>query len=282
MRRVVGVLLIITMLWAPIFGGAVSNSRILRVGARGPEVHSLQRILVDLGYEVAADGIFGLETEGVVKEIQKVLHLPTDGVVGSQTLSALNELHRSIFPYTVQAGDNLSKLARRYNTTVTTLANCNGLANPDRVFAGQILLIPPPSSAPLGNVGQPPKLIWPCQGPISSPYGYRLHPISGVRHFHGGLDIAVAQGTPVRAAAAGQVVQAGSMGNYGLGVVIEHGGGYTTWYGHNSQVLVRPGERVSQGQIIACSGQSGLATGPHLDFRIKRGDQTLDPLERLP
>jgi len=107
------------------------------------------------------------------------------------------------------------------------------------------------------------------QGTISSGYGSRIHPVLQVRHFHGGIDIAAPEGTPVKAAEAGRVIKAGSMGNYGLGVVIEHSGGVTTWYGHNSKLLVRAGDLVKQGQTIALVGRSGLTTGPHLDFGSK-------------
>ncbi|HHY10561.1 MAG TPA: peptidoglycan DD-metalloendopeptidase family protein, partial [Firmicutes bacterium] len=276
MRRSVGIcFLVLLLLFAPVFGGAAGD-RVLCVGMRGADVAALQGLLVELGHELAVDGIYGEQTEGVVKRVQRLAGIKEDGIAGPDTRRVLGDPKSSIIPYTVQSGDNLSQLARRYNTTVSVLASYNRLSNPDRLLAGQVILIPPASLAVLGRPR--PKLIWPVRGPITSGYGQRVHPITKARHFHGGIDIAVPQGTPVKAAANGRVIKAQAMGNYGLGIVLDHNG-YTTWYGHNSKLLVRPGEKVRQGQTIAQSGRSGLATGPHLDFRIKIGDQTIDPLK---
>mgnify|MGYP000891211768 FL=1 len=259
-----------------------SNARVLKRGMRGNDVASLQVLLLDLGYKVVVDGVFGPKTESLVKAIQQSMGLRVDGLVGQQTITVLNQLRQGVVRYTVQSGDNLTRLAQLYDTTVSNIIKYNDLANPDSIRPGQVLHIPTTSLAVLSRFfANQPKFFWPVQGRMSSGYGYRIHPVTKVRHFHGGIDIAVPQGTQVRASAAGRVVRAGAMGNYGLGVVIDHGGGYTTWYGHNSQILVRVGDVVQQGQAIALSGRTGLATGPHLDFRIKIGDQTIDPLELL-
>ena len=259
------------------------EARVLRRGMRGSDVSSLQEMLADLGYDVMVDGVFGSETENLIKEIQEALGLVADGIVGQQTTAMLRELQDGVFHHTVQRGDNLTKLANRYDTTVSNISNYNGLQNPDRLLPGQVLYIPTGSMAVLSrSLNTKLSMQWPVKGRISSGYGYRIHPVLKTRHFHGGIDIAVAEGTPISAAASGKVIKVGNLGNYGLAVVLEHAGGITTWYGHNSKVTVRLGESVKQGQIIAMSGRSGLATGPHLDFRIKIGDQTVDPLEWLP
>src|SRR5690554_1467667 len=241
------------------------EARILKRGMRGTDVYALQELLADLGYVLAVDGIFGSETESLIKGIQKATGLKDDGIVGPETGEMLNRLRESIVAYTVQKGDNLTKLARRYDTTVSNITSYNGLQNPDRLLPGQGL-----------------RMQWPVKGRVSSGYGWRIHPILKNRHFHGGIDIVAPEGTPVKAAASGKVAEVGNRGNYGLAVVLEHSGGVTTWYGHNSKVLVRVGDHVKQGQTIALVGRTGLATGPHLDFRIKIGDQTVDPLDWLP
>jgi len=277
-KVIISILLLGLIAAASVPAGAASP--LLKRGMRGAEVLSLQELLGKLGYKVAVDGIFGPETERAVQEIQKSAGLDPDGIVGPLTREVLARLTESVVAYTVQRGDNLTAIARRYNTTVSKITSYNRLANPDRLLPGQILLIPTqsvPASAALRL-----SLQWPVQGRISSGYGARIHPVLNVRHFHGGIDIAAPEGTPVKAAEAGRVVKAGNMGNYGLGVVLDHGGGLTTWYGHCSRLLVRVGETVKQGQTIALVGRTGLTTGPHLDFRIKIGDQTVDPLQWLP
>ena len=254
---------------------------LLRRGMRGAEVRALQELLRELGYGLAVDGVFGAETERVVKEVQDAAGLDVDGLVGPQTWTVLAEMRKSVVTYTVQRGDNLTGIARQYNTTVAAISRYNGLSNPDRLLTGQVLLIPIRAVPASASAGTGLSLQWPVKGRISSSYGYRTHPILNTRHFHGGIDIAVPEGTPVKAAEAGRVIRAGNMGNYGLGVVLDHGG-VTTWYGHNSKLLVRVGDTVKKGQTIALVGRTGLTTGPHLDFRIKIGDQTIDPLQLLP
>jgi murein DD-endopeptidase MepM/ murein hydrolase activator NlpD len=125
-----------------------------------------------------------------------------------------------------------------------------------------------------GHKGAP-HFIWPVHGPITSPFGMRW----GV--LHPGIDIGVPVGTPVHASAAGTVVWCGWMEGYGNFVVIDHGGGYATAYGHNSSIAVSCGEKVSQGQVIAHSGCTGYCTGPHVHFEIRVDGTPVDPLDYL-
>jgi murein DD-endopeptidase MepM/ murein hydrolase activator NlpD len=118
---------------------------------------------------------------------------------------------------------------------------------------------------------------WPVNGYITSPFGNRLHPISGMPEFHDGLDIAGPQGTPICATADGVVQLAGWASGYGKVVVIDHFYGYATRYGHNRQLLVRRGERVKRGQIIALMGETGDATGPHCHYEVRQSGKPLNP-----
>ena len=118
----------------------------------------------------------------------------------------------------------------------------------------------------------------PVSGRITSRFGYRIHPITGAYSLHTGVDIACPTGTPVHAAAAGEVILAGWMGAYGNAVVIDHGGGVSTLYGHNSSLLVRVGERVAKGQVIARSGSTGWSTGPHVHFERRKDGRPVNPL----
>ncbi|NJN48521.1 MAG: M23 family metallopeptidase [Alkalinema sp. RL_2_19] len=106
---------------------------------------------------------------------------------------------------------------------------------------------------------------------ITSRFGWRIHPISGDRRFHAGLDIAAATGTAVLAPTAARVVSAGRKGGYGLAIVLEHWDGETqTLYGHLSKILVQPGQAIQPGQIIGAVGSTGHSTGPHLHFEVRR------------
>ncbi len=124
--------------------------------------------------------------------------------------------------------------------------------------------------------------IWPVYGPITSDFGWRPSPFGGGKEFHDGYDIAVPYGTPVRATGDGVVVFAGWKGAYGRAVVIDHGYGFETLYGHNLRIVVREGQRVSRGQVIAYSGDSGRSTGPHVHYSVFVSGTVVDPADYLP
>jgi murein DD-endopeptidase MepM/ murein hydrolase activator NlpD len=113
--------------------------------------------------------------------------------------------------------------------------------------------------------------------PVSSGFGWRADPFTGAPRFHAGVDLAVAYGRDVRAAAAGTVVFSGVQGGYGNTVVIDHGDGRQTRYAHLSEQLVRAGDAVTGGQVVGKAGDSGRATGPHLHFEVLVGGQPVDP-----
>jgi len=128
---------------------------------------------------------------------------------------------------------------------------------------------PSPTSSP------PTGFIWPLSGPITSPFGMRwgtLHP---------GIDIGVPTGTPIHAAAAGKVIWCGWMSGYGNLVMIDHGGGLASLYGHQSRIAASCGEEVAQGQLIGYVGCTGFCTGPHLHFEIRVNGSPVDPLGYL-
>lgn len=119
--------------------------------------------------------------------------------------------------------------------------------------------------------------IKPCPGPITSGFGYRYHPILHRRKLHTGVDIGAGYGTAIRAAGGGTVILASYVRGYGNCVIIDHGAGLSTLYGHCSALLVSEGETVSQGRIIARVGATGLATGPHLHFEVRRNGVPVAP-----
>ncbi len=117
----------------------------------------------------------------------------------------------------------------------------------------------------------------PVMGTVTSPYGYREHPVEGVEKFHYGMDIAAAEGTEICAFAAGTVSACGESSSLGKYLMVEHEGDVTTLYAHCSELNVVSGQEVSLGEKIAEVGQTGNATGDHLHFELRRGDTYLDP-----
>ncbi len=118
---------------------------------------------------------------------------------------------------------------------------------------------------------------FPSDAYISSPFGWRMHPVLGYQRFHSGLDFAGSYGSPIRAADSGTVIFAGWYGGYGNAVIVSHGKGITTLYGHSSQLYVSEGQSVQRGQQIAAVGSTGLSTGPHLHFEVRRDGTPTDP-----
>jgi murein DD-endopeptidase MepM/ murein hydrolase activator NlpD len=117
---------------------------------------------------------------------------------------------------------------------------------------------------------------------VASPFGLRNDPLSNGAGFHPGIDLAAGSGTPIHAAADGVVVAAGDCGGYGNCVVIDHGLSLATLYGHQSQLLVTVGERVTAGQVVGLVGSTGLSTGPHLHFEVRLHGLPIDPVLALP
>ena len=130
-----------------------------------------------------------------------------------------------------------------------------------------------------GGTGQ---FMWPCNGPITSYYGWRTHPIFGTTKYHSGMDIAVDSGTPIHAADSGTVVYSGWLGGYGNCIMIDHGGGLVTLYAHNSALNVGEGQYVSKGTVVAYAGSTGYSTGPHCHFEVRLHGELTEPLNYLP
>ncbi|HET6385451.1 MAG TPA: peptidoglycan DD-metalloendopeptidase family protein [Armatimonadota bacterium] len=147
-----------------------------------------------------------------------------------------------------------------------------------RLQSTPILTVAGPNGRPLRyHLHLRGRFIMPAIGPITSPFGYRYHPILHVYKLHTGVDIGAPWGSMVRAAAAGVVVHAGWLGAYGNGIIIDHGDGLATLYGHLSRIEVTVGEAVGQGQPIGAVGSTGLSTGPHLHFEVRKYGTPVPP-----
>jgi murein DD-endopeptidase MepM/ murein hydrolase activator NlpD len=203
--------------------------------------------------------------------------------------------------YVVREGDTLDGLARTQGVPLEDLAEINGLAMDAPLAGGQVIFVlapepgvpsqlPPPgpllqkvpASTAIVREGPPPatldeELRWPlAQGRVSSAFGRRWG------RQHEGIDLEAPSGTPVLAAREGRVLYAGNtVRGYGNMVVLQHANDLLTAYAHNSELLVRVGDRVKAGQPIARVGQSGRATAPHLHFEVRRGHVPMNPLRFL-
>ncbi|MEL6813337.1 MAG: peptidoglycan DD-metalloendopeptidase family protein [Cyanobacteria bacterium J06598_3] len=125
------------------------------------------------------------------------------------------------------------------------------------------------------------KMVFPSSGPITSNFGSRFHPVLGYSRFHAGTDFGAAHGSPIQAAETGIVIFSGWYGGYGNALIIDHGDGLTTLYAHASRLNVREGDTVKKGDVIAAIGTTGLSTGPHLHFEVRRGGEPVDPMAFL-
>ncbi|MFQ5513492.1 MAG: M23 family metallopeptidase [Myxococcota bacterium] len=190
--------------------------------------------------------------------------------------------------HVVRAGETLWSISQRYGASVEAVALANRIEDPSRLRVGQRLVVPAgrpkirarngrvwTASVPRGRSGGV-AFVWPVRGPVTSSFGLR----HGAHH--DGLDISVPEGTPVRAAESGRVIHSDDrLSGYGNLIVVKHSGNLSTVYAHNRRNLVRVGEFVEKGEIIAESGRTGRASAPHLHFEIRRGGRAVDPLDYL-
>ncbi|MDQ6958747.1 MAG: M23 family metallopeptidase [Mariprofundaceae bacterium] len=217
--------------------------------------------------------------------------------------------------YQVRAGDTLYSVSKRHGTDYRTLARRNHLHYPYTIYTGQRLYLrgvaPRPSYIPLPKRHKKPvrgrsvngkkrpghgvvkprphkrvstarhrrvvRLSWPVRGKVTSKFGRRHG------RPHDGIDISVPEGTPVRAAAEGDVVYSSRrLTGYGNLIIIRHTHDMFTAYAHNQSNLVRRGTHVKRGEIIARAGRTGHASGPHVHFEVRRGPTPVNPLVYLP
>ena len=172
--------------------------------------------------------------------------------------------------------DKSATLASIRDDRASTLAEIDALEEQSAALAERIRQAQQQSSSvPVVVSSGSGVLGWPVSGPVTSGFGLRWG------RMHEGIDIAVAEGTPVRAAGAGTVIYAGWMGGYGNLVVVDHGNGLSTAYAHNSSLGVGVGQSVTAGQVVSYSGNTGNSTGPHVHFEVRVNGSAVDPLGYL-
>lgn len=182
--------------------------------------------------------------------------------------------------YKVKPGETLEGIAEKFKVPEEDILNINEV-DENSITEGEDIFIPKGKLGLEERISLLGRFLMPVFGRITSGFGWRRHPISRRRHFHTGLDIATAYGTPVKASSSGQVIFAGNYGGYGKMVILKHKGGYSTRYGHLSRIRVKHGRKVKQGQVIGYVGRSGMATGSHLHFEIRKYSKALNPYFHL-
>ena len=195
--------------------------------------------------------------------------------------------------HTVQKGQTLYRIATTYGLDVEVLRRANFIRDPKKLKEGtrlwipgarRVLSVPSAGKSRRAKKSSPPIvkprkgfLVWPTKGTLTSRFGMR----NGRKHE--GIDIAAPKGTPIHAAAAGEVVFSGwGPTGYGKMVIIKHKHHLTTLYAHNSRLIARKGNRVKQGQKISLMGSTGRSTGPHLHFEVRNDTHPKDPIKYLP
>lgn len=193
--------------------------------------------------------------------------------------------------HVLQPGENLYRVSLYYEVPVEEIVRANRIRDVSDIPVGTRIFVPGAERDPPGTtlasleprVSPHPSareygltFAWPVHGKLSSRYGWR----SG-RH-HEGIDISARPGTPVRAAEAGRVILSGWLGSYGRVVIVKHAGRFSTVYAHNRANLVKEGQFVERGDVIAEVGTSGNASGPHVHFEVRRDRTPEDPLAYLP
>ncbi len=185
--------------------------------------------------------------------------------------------------YTVKKGDSLNSIVSKNKISLEQLLDVNELTS-ETLTAGQQLFLPGAAmdAASLRNaMGELFRIPISAKFRWTSPYGYRIDPISGVKSFHTGTDMACPTGTPILAAMSGKVVSTGQTRVYGNYVILDHGNGYQTVYMHMSKIIATKGQWVSQGTRIGLVGSTGYSTGPHLHFTVYKNGKLVDPMTVL-
>jgi murein DD-endopeptidase MepM/ murein hydrolase activator NlpD len=244
--------------------------------------------------------IYTVKASDTAESIASTYEVKLSTILESNQLtsgSALTEGQNLVFPsidgiaYKIQGGETLWDLANLYKLTVDEILQVNKLENPDKLKLNQYIIIPnvekalklPVQSSSQGSTDTKKSKgsvtlgrgVWPASGRISSKFGPRWG------RKHEGIDIAASTGTNVYAFMEGKVTFSGTQGGYGKLVIIDHGNGLKSYYGHNSKLIAKVGQTVTKGTHIAEVGSTGNSTGPHLHFEIRKNGTPVNPYTYL-
>ena len=227
-----------------------------------------------------------------VSEIAKKFDVSIGAVIASNNISNARRLQEGTtlripnidgIPYLVKKGDSLSKISASFNVPLDVILDVNDIKS-DNIKVGETFFIP---GARMNDIDLRMSLgelfMYPLQSRyITSRYGMRKDPISGVLQFHGGVDFRANTGTPIMASLDGTISVVAENWLYGKYIIMSHGNGYKTIYGHLSAFSVKQGDKIARGRKIGEVGNTGYSTGPHLHFGIfNKNNRLVNPMDLL-
>jgi len=226
-----------------------------------------------------------------VSKIAAAFSVSMDAIIASNNITNARSLRENEviripnmdgIPYTVKSGDSLSGISQSMGVPLEAILDANDIQN-DVIFSGMNLFIPGARMKredlrmALGEL-----FIYPLKGSrLSSPFGWRDDPFTGVRSYHAAVDLSAPLGTVVKAATDGTISAQGYNATYGNYIIISHPGGYQTMYAHLNSFTSKKGDQVGQGIQIGTVGSTGYSTGPHLHFAVFKNGRAVNPLDFL-
>jgi murein DD-endopeptidase MepM/ murein hydrolase activator NlpD len=256
----------------------IRGAEILEAGVLEPEAFSRPRMLLYDTYTIQRGDMISTLAAGF--GLNQDTLISANGIKNTRLIQpgqVLKVPNQDGIFYTVKDGDTLQSIAEKYKSEAEAIQIVNELFS-ENAHSGAALFIP---GAQLDWMERQEingdLFIWPIRGYITSLYGYRRSPFTGVRQFHSGLDIGSPAGTPIKAAMAGRVSAVGWDDVLGNFVAISHHSGYRTLYGHMSAIRAKSGAYVTAGETIGYVGSTGLSTGPHLHFTVYKNGKTVNP-----
>jgi murein DD-endopeptidase MepM/ murein hydrolase activator NlpD len=260
----------------PAIGGGVSNSNqkqepiiVTYTVVKGDTLWSIsQRYDVKMSSIISTNNLKEISRLSIGQEFKiPITNMDIAKAEGYKQEAAAEEII-----YYVEKGESLWSISHDYNVKLESIIAANSITDASKISAGQQLRIPnvPGARSNIYN------FTWPVRGRITSLYGIRV--LSGSKEFHSGIDISGPTGTNIVAAESGRVSYAGYMRGYGNIIILSHDEGYSTVYAHNSVNLVKKGQYIKKGSIIAKVGRTGNATGPHLHFEVRLSGKPVNPL----
>jgi murein DD-endopeptidase MepM/ murein hydrolase activator NlpD len=262
----------------PAIGGGVSNSNqkqepiiVTYTVVKGDTLWSIsQRYDVKMSSIISTNNLKEISRLSIGQEFKiPITNMDIAKAEGYNQEAAAEEII-----YYVEKGESLWSISHDYNVKLESIIAANSITDASKISAGKRLIIPNvPLARRNSNIYN---FILPLRGRITSPYGIRV--LSGSKEFHSGIDISSPFGSNIVAAENGRVSYAGYMRGYGNVIILSHDEGYSTVYAHNSVNLVKKGQYVKKGSVIAKVGRTGNATGPHLHFEVRLNGKPLNPL----